>query len=298
MRSANLTGAGWILVSGIGTTAMSVGVRALGADLPSPQIAFSRCAVGLALVLPILLSTGITSITTSRWRLHLVRGLLAVIGINCGFYALTHMPLVTVTALFFTTPLFVTILAVLMLRERVGWPRWLATSVGFVGTLVVLGFNPGGFNPLQLVPLGASVTFAASLVVSKRLSTTERPITILFYFGVITTIGCLPPALMVWVPPTPQEVVLLIAVGCFATSRAYCDIRGYAMAQASFVAPFFYFRILFMGLAGYLLFSEIPDANALVGALIIVLSTFYITQSELRGRHQTGRAISGGPNAT
>lgn len=272
---------------------MSVAIRGLAGEIHTAQIAFVRCIVSLLIILPMVLQQGSRAISTRRPKLHLLRGLLAVVGINCGFYSLTVMPLVTVTALFFTVPLFVTVLAVLVLGERVGWPRWAATAVGFSGTLVVVGFNPTGFDLNMLIALTSSLTFACALVVGKKLSLTEKPLTILFYFSVISSMGCLAPALVVWSAPNFGQLLLLLTVAVFATSRSYFDIRGYAMGEASFVAPFFYFRILFMGVAGYLLFAEVPQEHALVGAAVIMFSTLFIARREIREGRKSGVAVAG-----
>ena len=288
--SDNIRGAMWILASCVATTIMAVGIRELTPEFHSAQIAFVRCFVGLLIIFPGALHLRHEEIGSRRLRLHLARGVLAVIGINMGYYAISALPLVTVTALFFTAPLFVTILAVIVLGEKVGLARWVATCVGFLGALVVIGFHPQRFEPIMFLAVGSSFTFAAALIVGKKLSTTERPITILFFFSVITTIGCLPPAILVWQAPSFAAWTLLGVVAVFATSRSYFDIRGYAAAHASFVAPWFYFRIIFMGVTGYWLFREVPGVSALVGAAIIVVATLYISFAERKGGNQ-GTAI-------
>lgn len=280
--SDNLRGATWILSSCIAATVMTIGIRALSPEVHSMQITFARSVVGMLVLLPLLLPRNGIKLATDRWGLHLVRGLIGVVSINCGYYSLTVLPLVTATALFFTTPLFVTALAPLALGETVGWRRWTATTVGFTGTILLVGFNPQGFEPTMLIAITASLLFAIQLLIGKHLSVTEQPSTIMFYFSLVLLVFSLPLALTVWTSPSVPALWWFLVVGIFASVRTYFDIRGYASGEASFVAPFQYARMIFMGAAGFILFSEIPQPGALVGAAIIILCTLYIAEREAR----------------
>jgi len=279
----NLRGAGWILMSSAAATAMTVGVRALAAaDIPSMETAFARSVVGLALILPIALARGGWPLSFKRWKLHLLRGLLGVGAINAGFYAVSTLPLATVTVIFFTAPLFVTIFAGPILGERVGWRRWVATGIGFLGTLIVMEPGTANFHPVMLIAATSSVMFALILVIGKKLSTTESPYTMMLYASTIMTIGSLPPALTAWRPPGMVEIGLMVLVGAIGTFRTYFDIRGYAAGEASFVAPFQYLRIVLAAAAGYFLFAELPGRGTLAGATVIIASTLYIAHRERR----------------
>ena len=278
----NLRGGLFIVMSSLLATVMTIGVRDLTDTVPSMEVALARSVVGLAILLPLIAVRRGASLRTKRLPLHVVRGLLGVVAINCGFYALSQLPLATVTVLFFTAPLFVTIFAVPLLGEEVGWRRWAATAAGFVGALVVIRPGAGEFDPVMLVPVASSLLFALILIMGKKLSTTETPYTMMLYAGIVMTIGCLPPALAVWTPPTPTDLLLMAMVGLFGTARSYTDIRGYAVGEASFVAPFQYTRIVLATVAGYVLFAEMPDSFAMFGAAIIIASTLYIAQREAR----------------
>lgn len=280
--SDNLRGAAWILASCAAATGMMLGVRGASSTLHPSQIVFCRFLVGFLLVLPFILSRGTEVLATRRMPLLILRGFLGFIAVSLGFYCVSVLPLVTATVLFFTAPLFVTLLAIPLLGERVGWRRMTATLCGFLGTAVVLGFDPRGFHPAMLIAVGSAVIFAFSLIVGKRLATTERPVIIMFYFSVVTLLASAAPAALVWQTPNMDEMLLLAVVGVFAAARVYFDIRGFAAGEASFVAPFGYFRIILVGTAGYLAFAEVPTSNALVGAAIIILSTLYIAQREAR----------------
>lgn len=280
--SDNLRGAAWILASCAAATAMMMGVRAASGTLHPLQIVFCRFLVGFLLVLPFMLSRGGELMATRRMPLLVLRGILGFVAVSMGFYSVSVLPLVTAAVLFFTAPLFVTLLAVPLLGERADWRRMAATLCGFLGTVVVLGFEPGGFHPAMLVAVGAAVIFAFSLIIGKKLAATERPVTIMFYFSVVTMLASAAPAALVWQTPNLDESMLLAIVGVFAAGRVYFDIRGYAAGEAGFVAPFGYFRIILVGVAGYLVFAETPTANALIGAAMIIVSTLFIAQREAR----------------
>ncbi len=253
--SDNLRGAAWILASCAAATAMMIGVRAVSGTLHPLQIVFCRFLVGFLLVLPFMLSRGGELMATRRMPLLVLRGILGFIAVSLGFYCVSVLPLVTAAVLFFTAPLFVTLLAMPLLGERADWRRMAATLCGFLGTVVVLGFDPGGFHPAMLVAVGAAVIFAFSLIIGKKLASTERPVTIMFYFSVVTMVASAAPAALVWQSPNLDESMLLAVVGVFAAGRVYFDIRGYAAGEAGFVAPFGYFRIILVAAAGYLVFA-------------------------------------------
>jgi len=269
---------------------MSLGLKSLAGEIHSTQIVLVRCLVGLIVIFPLLYSEGFSKLKSPQLKLHLLRGIFAAIAINLGFYSLTILPLATATVLFFTAPLFVTIFAIPLLKEKVGWRRLLATLVGFIGTIIVI--NPGldGVDMRLLIPVFSSVFFAVSLILNKQLSKTDSPAVLMFYIFFIVTIISFPLALMNWVWPTAgQWQILIFVVALFATSRTYFDIKAYSTGEASFVAPFQYLRILFVGVAGYLVFKEEPTFNVLLGALVIISSTLYIAQREYRLKRKLDR---------
>ena len=177
-----------------------------------------------------------------------------------------------------------------MLNERVGWRRMMATLVGFLGTVIII--NPGlqGFDIRLLIPVFSSVFFAVSLILNKKLSTTDSPAILMFYIFFTVTLFSAPLAISNWTTPTfSQWQILVLVVSLFATSRTYFDIKAYSIGEASFVAPFQYLRILFVGVSAYLIFGEVLELNVIIGALVIILSTFYIAQREFRIKRKISR---------
>ena len=269
------------MASAVVATAMSTGVHELAGAIHSAQIVFIRGVVGSIMILAISLPYADFSLRTNRLKLHIVRGAIGVIAINLGFYSLQILPLATVTALFFTTPLFVTVFSMPLLKEKVGLRRAGASVLGFAGAVIVIGYLPEPISAKWTAPILASIAFSLTLILGKKLSTTERPGTIVLYFAVMLGLGSLPPAMLVWETPDFREWLLLIMVAALSSLRNYMDVRGYALGDAHFVAPFLYTRMIFMVIAGYFLFDEIPTVSALGGATVIILSTLYILRREL-----------------
>ena len=151
----------------------------------------------------------------------------------------------------------------------------------------MIGYLPEPLSIKWFAPIFASVAFSLTLVTGKQLSSTERPGTIVLYFSTILALGSLPPAIIVWQNPSLTEWGLLTMIAAMSSLRNYMDVRAYAMGDAQFVSPFLYTRIIFMVIAGYFLFDEIPQISALIGASIIIMSTLYILHREVKiGRQQ------------
>jgi drug/metabolite transporter (DMT)-like permease len=294
----NLRGAVWMLLAGAMFAAQGVVVKFLGARLDIFQIAFFRCAFGLAAILPFVLGPylargGAALFLTGRPWMHVARGVVGVSGMFCGFYAVTHMPLADATAITFTRPLFMIVLAVLFLGERVRWRRWTATAVGFIGVVMIMRPGTASFNAAALVALAGSFLIADVVVLVKKLSETERNVTILFYFGWVTTLVALVPAALAWQTPTAAETALLLLVGVLATLGQACALRAYRAGEATAVVPFDYARLIFAAAYGFVFFAETPDLWSYAGAAVLIASTLYIALREMR----VGAAPASGPAA-
>ncbi|MHA1570983.1 MAG: DMT family transporter [Alphaproteobacteria bacterium] len=279
---ANLRGAMWMLVAAVVFSTMGALVKTLGGRLDSFQIAFFRCLFGLLAVVPFLIGPQRASLRTDRIGLHLLRAAFGVTAMFCGFYAITHMKLGDAVAISFTKPLFVVLFAVLMLGEKVRAPRWIATGAGFIGVIIMVQPGADGFQATALVALTGAFCVALVQIFLKRLTVTESAPNILFYFGAAATLISLGPALLVWQNPTPIEWMMLCLVGTLGATAQAFTIRALRIGEASAIAPFDYSRILFAGLIGFFIFSEVPASASLVGVAIIIASTLYIAHREAR----------------
>ncbi len=278
----NLKGAMWILVAATCAAGMSVSIRGLGGQIPVFQIVFVRCVIGVVLVLAFSARHHSIDIFTPQWKWMVLRSCMTMAALVCGFYAISVLPLTTATVLFFTAPLYVTILAAPFFGEKVGWRRALATLAGFIGTLIVLRPGISGFDPNMLFAIASSMLFAGVLLLGKRLSKTDSISTMMIYAMVISGLGSMPLALMQWQTPAWQEWALMLAVAGFGTLRGFGDTKGYATGEASVMAPFQYFRIVVVAAAAYMIFSEVPDLPTIIGAAVIIASSLYIAQREAK----------------
>jgi len=274
----------WMLAAASLVTVMSALVKTLGQTLPAPQMAAVRGAFLVAALLPFMLRQSGPVFRPSRPGLLALRALTLLIVNVVGFWALTKLPLVYVTSIGFSKPLFITLFAILLLGERIRLRRTLATLTGFAGVLLMLNPATVEFGSVQLwAAIGAlsvAIAMGGGVIVVKKLAETDHPNTIIFYSNSAVVLTLALPAGLYWVAPTPTEWGLLVLLGLVGLASQNCFIRAYRAAEASFVAPFEYTRILSAGLVGLVFFDEAPDIWTGVGAGLIVASTYYIARRE------------------
>ena len=173
-----------------------------------------------------------------------------------------------------------TVLIAMLLPEIVSWQRWTAVAVGFLGVVIMMRPGVGGLDPDVFVALGGAFFFAVVNVLVKQLSSTERPVTILLYAAIFTSVISFPPALYVWEWPTLYGWGLVVAMAVLSASNQYLMIRAWRVADASAVVPFDYTRLVWSGLIGFVFFSELPDLFTLSGVAVIITAVLYITFHE------------------
>ncbi len=262
-------------------------IKSMGTRLDTFQVGFFRFAAALIVILPFVARAGPSAFLTGHFRMHAARGTLSFCAQIFTFYAIIHLTLAQATALSFTKSLYMVPLAILVLGETVGWRRALATATGFLGVLVMIRPGYAEFSLAVLAGLIGPFFVADSVVVARKLAHREQPVTILFYFGVVTTTVSLGPALYVWQNPTWFDLFQAFTIGVSGLLLQRCLIGAYQVTEASAVAPFDYTRLLFAAAAGFMLFGEIPDPWTWVGAAIIAGSSIYIARRETKlARHR------------
>lgn len=284
--SPNMQGALWMIASGAAATVMTVAVRYASQDLDTRMIAFLRTALGAPFILawhflPSIWGGASEALRFSMPGLHLLRGTLTAVAFNFGFYAISVLPMTTATILFFLAPIFATALAVPILAERVGPRRAAAVLAGFAGAFIIL--RPGWIDlewGMVAAVLGAAC-FSVSLLLSKIIAPVDGAKSVVLSSTVVAAVLTLPIAVPVWQAPPTLMVWLWLGVLIIAsTARMYADVRGYAVGDAGFIAPFTYFRLFFIAAAGWLLFSETPDVWTVAGGAVIIGATLYIARRE------------------
>lgn len=278
--SANQRGALWLLLSAATLAAMSGFSKNLGGmGIHAFQIAFFRSIFGLLALLPFILGKNGANLSTGRPLLYLARCGIGITSLLANFYSMTTLPLATAAALSFTRPLFLVVLAILFLGETMGWRRGLATLTGFSGVIVLLhpgaALAGGAGIPVEgaAAAVYAAFSMAIVLLLVKRLSKTEHPITLLFWFTLASAAGTAGPAALMWRNPNLLQWSELVAVGVLGSLAQYAIFRAYQIGEATVVGPVDNSQMIWAGLIGSLFFGEIPDEYTAAGVLIIVVST-------------------------
>lgn len=276
--SGNARGAIFILLASASATLMFTVVKALGQRIESPQIAFFRALVGLIVATPILLRHR-GGYRTRYLRFHIANGVFAAIAMALGYYAIANMNLADATALMFTRPLFLILLALLFLGELIRPRRWTATAFGFLGVLVIA--RPAGVvEPAVLAALGASLFSGGMIVMIKKMVHEDGANIQLFYISIFMGLSLAIPTALTWQTPTLPELGMLVVVGLLGAANNFFYVRGLHAGEATAVAPFDYSRLIMAGLLGYWLFAELPDLWSVAGAALIVGSNLYIARQE------------------
>jgi S-adenosylmethionine uptake transporter len=271
----------WAVMISVFSVTNDVLMRFLGERLHVVEISFFRFFFSMLSVLPFMLSRGWAPFKTTQPMMHALRAVLGATALGLCCYSVNIMPLSENTTIMFAEPLFFLPLAFILLKEKVDAPRWIATMVGFVGLMVILRPGTDAFHTVAFVPMTAAILFALSNVMVKKM-TGEHALTMLFYFGVGTTLFALIPLLFFWEIPTFNELGLLIMLGIGGNMIQVCLFRAFAATDASALAPFRYVEFIISAIFGYLFFSQIPTVWVLSGAALITASTFYITVVETR----------------
>jgi len=278
--SAPTRGIVYMIGSGASFAAMIAIVRFLSADMHTIEIAFFRNLFGLAFMVPWVLRVGLDGLRTKRFGTHLFRSLVGLAAMLCFFTAIGLLPVAEVTALTFTAPLFASVGAALVLKERVRLRRWTAILVGFAGALIILRPGVETIQPAALIALASAAFMAVAVLSVKALSRTEAPNVIVVYMGLLITPLSLIPALFVWTAPTLDMWIWLVLMGLMATLGQVMLTRACAAADASVILPFDFSRLVFVAILGFLLFGERPDIWTWVGAALIIAATVYVAHRE------------------
>ena len=290
---AALRGAAWMCCAAAAWTAMSILVRELSADYSAFELLFVRNVVAVAILLPPALRLGIGSLRTRRLPLHALRALFSCIAVLCLFYGIARLPLPDVTAISFTQPLFVVVLAAILLKETVGPARWRAVAFGLAGLLIIVrpGFTEIGLATVAM--LASAVGYSCSNICVKRLLTTDTPNQSVVYFNLLMLPMSFLPALFFWVTPDAADLARMIGIGLAGTLTVYAFARAFAVADASAVMPFDFLRLPMAALAAFVLFGESGDIWTWVGSAIICASSWALVRTE---RRKAPRTVGKGPH--
>ncbi len=259
---------------------MAIAIRYATRYVPTQEVAFFRNTFGLLALLPMLLRPGHGSLRTQQLPRYFMRSAIGLASMLCGFWAVGHLPLSQAVSLSYSTPLFVTIAAVLWLGEKVRIRRWAAVIAGFIGVLVIVRPGSHGFDAGSLIAVLAALLSALVAIQIKQLTRIDGPDTVVFYTYVFWVPLSLIPALFVWVWPTGIAWVWLVLTGVMGTAGQLLWTRALKLGEVSALTPISFTQLPLVVVMGWLLFGETLDRWTVIGALIILGSNAYIAHRE------------------
>ncbi|GMG83728.1 DMT family transporter [Paralimibaculum aggregatum] len=286
---SDLHGILWMLIS----CALLSGVAALGrhaalAGVPLLQIVFLRLAFAVLAMAPILAHRGRGMLRTPHLRLYTLRVAMGLVAMTSWFAAISLAPIGEATAIAFLMPLLATMGAALFLGETVGWRRWGAIVVGFLGALVILRPGIAEASPGALIAVFSALAMAAASLMIKQLADRDHPDTVVLITLLMQTVVMLLPGLWVWQPLTAELWLVMACMGLFGMLGHITLARALRAADASVVMGIDFARLPFAVLFGWLLFGELIDIWTWIGAGIIFGSAFYTARRERRLAQSSG----------
>lgn len=290
---AAVRGGLWMMAAALAFTIMTTMIRRVAVDIHPFEIAFVRAAVNLLLMLPYAMRVRRTLFRAQGQGIYALRGAIGLVFLMSYFSGAAMIPLANSQSLIFTSPLFASVLAVLLLGEVVHIRRIAALLTGFAGALIILrpGLMEFGIGA-ALVLIGAMAN-AASNVIVKHKTRTDAPDTVVFYLALYVTPLILVPALFVWTWPNLEQLLWMVAIGVSATLNQMFLSRAFAAADVTVVLPFDFSRLLFAIVIGYLVFAELPDMWVWVGAVVIFGASVYLAHREALAARRGAKPAGG-----
>ena len=259
---------------------MGAGVKFLSDDLHPIIICFYRSLMGLILITPFVARNNFKALHTKNMRLQIFRASINIISMICWFSAIGMMHFEKATALGFTTPLFTTVLAVVVLGEVIRFHRTAALLLGFIGIIIIIrpGYVPFEFGTVLM--LIASFSFSFVLIFVKKLSATDSSLTIIFYHLLYMTPAFFILSFFYWENINMNQLIIFILMGASGLLSHWCLAQAFKMSDTTFVMPLQFTKLIWASLIGLFIFSEQPDIWTWVGGVIIFISVVYITYRE------------------
>jgi len=257
---------------------VSASVKALSDNYPLGEILLFRFVFAALFFWLILLSTtGLSGLSTHRPFGHAIRTVSGITSLSLLFFAVSKIPIADATALSYSAPIFITLLSIFLLNETIGLRRWLAIIAGFIGVLLIAQPGGAGWNIGVAAAIGSAITGALVAIWLRRLSSTEKSVTIGLYYNSTGALVC-----MIWVLaiggvlPRGEDLLLFCVFGVMCAAQQWLLTISFRYAEASLLAPFEYMAMIFAAIVGYLFWGEIPVLTTWIGAAVIASSGLFI----------------------
>ena len=273
----NLQAIFWMVVTTLLFAIVTGIVRYIGTDIPAPVAAFIRYIISTLLFIPLIVKMFILERNKSNRRVYWSRGLAHGFGVILWFFAMARIPVSEVTAIGYITPIFVSIAAFIFLKETFSISIIGALAICMIGMIIIIRPTTSGIATGQLSMIIATLFFAASYILAKKLSSTESTLEILVALNFIVTLTLAPFAIAFWVTPSLQEVLFLGIVALFATAGHFTMTMALKLAPITITQPISYVQIVWASGIGFIFFGEIISLWFTIGAALIILSSLYVT---------------------
>jgi drug/metabolite transporter (DMT)-like permease len=279
--SSPLKGIACMILGGAIITLNDAVMKMMTAGYPIGEILFIR---GVFVIIPITLLSwrlgGVSQLKVRSIRTQAIRAALTVLSTFLFITSLRYLHLADAVAITFTGPLFLTALATPVLGERVGWRRWAAVGIGFIGVLVMT--RPGGEAAqwAAVMPLGAALSSASRDMLTRRMTITETSVSMTCVSALAVTIAGLATLPLGWRLPDPGDVWMLAGAALFLGLGQFLLIEAFRFGEAVVVAPFKYTNLLWGMLFGFLIWAHLPDRWTTLGAILVIGSGLYIFHRE------------------
>jgi len=288
-----LVGMIWMIVTGLCFVAVTASVKMVGTEVPAGQSAFLRYALGLVFLIPMWPAVRAATLDRKTWGLFGLRGVCHSVAVILWFFAMSRIPIADVTALNYLNPIYVMLLAVVLLKERLGPWRIGAVGVAFLGTLVIVRPGFREIDTGHIAMLFTAVAMAASYFMAKVLSDRARPEVVVFMLSVVVPVVLLPYALAVWVPIGWHELGWLTLTAIFATAGHYTMTLAFTKAPLTVTQPVTFLQLIWATLLGVVVFGEPADVFVMLGGAMIITSITVVTWREARRK----KAVTPPPDA-
>jgi drug/metabolite transporter (DMT)-like permease len=291
----NILGVGSLVLALLIFSLQDIAVKWIGGSYPVLEIVIFRSLIAMPMTLLFFRLEGRRGLpTTKQHTLEYVRGLFLFLSYTTYFMGLAALPLAEIAAIKFSGPLMITALSVLLLGEKVRPSRWVALGVGFIGVLIIVRPGSASFNIGSMFILLSTLFYALSVMLTRRLQTTDSSATMAYYSSLFYMVAALilaPLAIAVgptpnadpsiaflfhaWSMPTLLDLIVMFGLGLVWAGGMYCMARAYSLALASVVAPFEYVTLPINTMWGFVLWHQFPTMATWVGAGLTLLSGLY-----------------------
>ena len=256
-------------------------------DYPVGQVLFFRGFCGIIPILFLIPKERFFDFyKTERPALHIKRCLAGLIAIVSIFVALRNLPLATVVSISFASPIFTTIFSIFLLKEKVGFYRWLAVFVGFIGIIIISEPGFSSLNIYYIYPIIFCLGLSYVAIAIRKLSSTEPVWLISFFFSFSILIFSFFSLYQQWIIPSFIDLILLSSIGILGGIANLWLSQSYKYSEVSLVSPLKYLALVFAIIFGYLVWDEIPTIKTLMGAVLVILSSFIIFRREMSLKKQ------------